>query len=114
MPTPYPSDGKVQTLCKKISEMTDRRTVGTATQKKVEQLNAMLRGWGNYFCLGSVARIYEVISKHVRRRLRQWLCRKHKVRTKGYGRYPNEYIHTRLGVVDLTQSSKRGYLWAKA
>jgi len=112
--SPYPSDGKVQSLCKKISEMTDRRTVGTATQKKVEQLNAMLRGWGNYFCLGPVVRIYEVISKHVRRRLRRWLCRKHKVRTKGYGRYPNEYIHTCLGVVDLTQSSKRGYLWAKA
>jgi RNA-directed DNA polymerase len=112
--SPYPSDKKVQALCQRLSEMTDRRTVGRATQEVIGKLNEVLRGWANYFCLGPVVRTYEVVNKHVRRRLRRWLCKKHKVRSNGYGRYPNEYLHGRLGLVDLTKSRKHRPLCAKA
>jgi len=112
--SPYPSDKKVQSLCEKVSELTDRRTVGRDTQVLVGKLNETLRGWADYFSLGPVVHAYEVVIKHVRRRLRRWLCKKHKVKRRGYGRYPNEYLHDRLGLVDLTGCGGRRHLWAKA
>ena len=40
----------------------------------------MMIGWANYFCLGPVSRAYRAVERHARRRLRQWLCAKHKIR----------------------------------
>lgn len=112
--SPYPSDKKVQSLCQEVSELTDRRTVGRGTQEVVGKLNEKLRGWADYFCLGPVVHVYEVVTKHVRRRLRRWLCKKHKVKRRGYGRFPNEYLHDRLGLEDLTERPRHRPLWAKA
>ena len=39
-------------------------------------------GWANYFCLGPVSKAYAAVDNHARRRLRQWLCNKHKVQGK--------------------------------
>ena len=75
--------------------------------EEVRILNQKLSGWANYFCLGTVVRVYEVVQKHVRRRLRQWLCFKHKVRTRAYGRFPNEYLHDTLGLVQLKAKRHR-------
>ena len=75
--------------------------------EEVRTLNHKLNGWSNYFCLGTVVRVYEVVQKHVRRRLRRWLCYKHKVRTKAYGRFPNEVLHDTLGLVQLGAKQHR-------
>jgi hypothetical protein len=112
--SPYPSDKKVQSLCREVSALTARRTVGRGTQEVVAKLNEKLRGWADYFSLGPVVHVYEVVTKHVRRRLRRWLCKKHKVKGRGYGRYPNEYLHDRLGLLDLTERPRHRPLWAKA
>ena len=46
-------------------------------------------------------------------RLRQWLCRKHKVRGAGTGPYPDEYLYETLGLVRLTKTTAN-LPWAKA
>jgi hypothetical protein len=38
----------------------------------------MLSGWANYFCLGPVSKAFSAVDCHARRRLRRWLCDKHK------------------------------------
>ena len=81
--------------------MTDRRTCLRDTADEVGKLNQKLNGWANYFCVGTVVRVYEIVQKHVRRRLRQWLCFKHKVRTKAYGCFPDDVLHDTLGLVRL-------------
>jgi len=93
--------------------MTDRRTSLGDVGEKVKKLNQKLNGWANYFCLGPVVRVYEVVMKHARRRLRRWLCAKHKVRKGEYARYPNEYLHQQLGLVQL-RTMGRNLLWANA
>ena len=110
---PRPALKKLRKLCWEISEETDRRTCPQDTLAKVRKLNQKLNGWANYFCLGPVVRIYEVVEKHVRRRLRRWLCAKHKVRSGEYARFPNEVLHGKLGLVQLGAKARR-LLWAKA
>jgi RNA-directed DNA polymerase len=98
---PGPATKKVQKLCRSLSERTDRRTCPQDTKEKVATLNLLLRGWANYFCLGTVVGAYGVVMKHARRRLRRWLSTKHKVRVGQYTRYPNEYLHQQLGLIQL-------------
>ncbi len=110
---PRPALRKVRKLCREISEVTDRRTCPTDTLAKVRTLNQKLNGWANYFCLGPVVRIYDVVQKHVRRRLRRWLCAKHKVRGWEYTHFPNEVLHGKLGLTQLGVQARR-LLWANA
>jgi len=110
---PRPALKKVRKLCREISEVTDRRTCLRATGDEVGKLNQKLNGWANYFCLGPVVRVYEVVMKHVRRRLRRWLCHKHKVRSGEYARFPNQVLHDKLGLVQLGAKGRR-LLWANA
>ena len=50
----------------------------------MEKLNRILIGWANYFCLGPVSKAYSAVDMHARRRLRRWLCDKHKEPRPGY------------------------------
>lgn len=56
-----------------IDQRTGRPTLKEETTEKVKELNAMLRGCGNYFSLGSVSKAYRAVDAHTRFRLRQWL-----------------------------------------
>ena len=98
---PRPAVKKIRKLCGVISELTDRRTCQREVSEQVAYLNQKLRGWANYFRLGPAVRVYDIVMKHARRRLRRWLCAKHKVRTREYARYPNEYLHDQLHLVRL-------------
>ena len=82
-----------------------RRGESQEAQSKVEWLGQLLLS-------GPVVRVYDVVQKHVQRRLRRWLCSKHKVRGWEYARFPNEYLHDKLGLVQLGAKGRR-LLWRK-
>jgi RNA-directed DNA polymerase len=105
--------GKIRKLCQSISEETDHRTCSQGTEEKVRKLNQKLNGWANYFSLGPVVRVYEIVMKHSRRRLRRWLSHKHKVRTREYAHFPNKFLHDQLGLSELGAKG-HSLLWAKA
>ena len=44
----------------------------------------MISGWARYFRLGQVSTAYAAVDAHAAKQLRQWLCRKHKVRSGKY------------------------------
>ena len=108
-----PSNKSVRRAMARVSELTSRRTVWRSADDVVEQLNRLLRGWGNYYCLGPVSKSYRAIDAHACHRLRWWLWRKHKKSGKGTHRYPDEYLHEQLGLVRLTVTT-RDLPWAKA
>jgi hypothetical protein len=41
------------------------------------------------------------VDAHVTTRLRQWLCKKHKVESRGYTHYSDRHLTARLGLVRL-------------
>jgi RNA-directed DNA polymerase len=79
----------------------------------IGELNLMLKGWANYFRLGSVSKAYESVDSHVRNRLRQWLGRKHKIKGRVENQFPDEYLYQQLGVIRLTHY-RNNLPWAKA
>jgi RNA-directed DNA polymerase len=108
---PKPSKKKIGRLCDAISAVTDRRTTWQDVREVVAALNSKLLGWANYFCVGTVVHAYEVVLGHTRRRLRRWLCVKHKVRRGGYARFSNAYLHGELGL-HLLPGCSRGLVKA--
>jgi group II intron reverse transcriptase/maturase len=108
-----PSTKKVQQLCRKMSELTDRQTCWQSVTDKVAQLNRRLRGWANYFSLGTVSQAYDTVMRHTYRRLRRWLCYKHDVRRGKVARFPIEHLHNKLHLVKLG-ALPRSSLWANA
>jgi len=106
-----PSKKRVQRLCQSISEMTRRSQTQQDVGTLVEALNRKINGWANYFCLGPVSSAYRAVEQHTCRRLRQWLCVKHKERAGGNTRFPQQALHQKFGLVRLTTRTA-SFPWA--
>jgi len=106
-----PSKKRVNRICEAISSETGRNTTRLDAETTVGKLNRMLNGWANYFCLGPVSNAYRAVERHTRRRLRQWLCAKYKVRGMGTRRFSDAHLHDVLGLVRLTTRT-RSFPWA--
>ena len=96
-----PSKKNIARLRRAISEQTSARWGLLEPEEIVGRLNLMLTGWANYFSYGSISRAYRVVDYHARERLRQWLCRKHKVDGRGTARFPLQYGYQQLGLIEL-------------
>ena len=84
-----------------------------SAEDRVAKLNRKLIGWSNYFCLGPVSKAYASVDRHACKRLRQWLCKKHKVRGSGKTRFPDQYLYQELGLVHLSERTCN-FPWARA
>jgi RNA-directed DNA polymerase len=109
---PRPSRKKITRLCGEISELTARRTTSLAVDEQIGRINRKLRGWSNYFRVGTVSHAYRSIDSHVRFRVRQWLCAKFKVVGQGKSQYPDEYLSEELRLQQLQKTSRPRRSWA--
>ena len=101
---PRPSRKKIIRLCDEISELTGRGTTWLEVEAQISRINRKLRGWSNYFRIGTVSQAYRNIDSHVRYRVRQWLCAKFKVPGQGRTRYPDTYLYRELGLSRLQRT----------
>ena len=108
-----PDKASVQSICRKISAQTAPRFGLKDEDWMVDRLNRMLSGWANYFRLGQVSPAYRAVDAHAVKRLRQWLCRKHKVKSGIYVRFPDQRLWNYYGLKHLAPTSSR-LPWAKA
>lgn len=108
-----PSRKAVGRVMRAIGELTGRRWLLTDVENRVERLNRLIVGWANYFSLGPVSTAHAAVDRQARRRLRQWLRRKHKLPGRGTSRFPDEYLHEELGLVRL-RGRRRDFPWANA
>jgi len=107
-----PGKKRVQRVCAAISAETGQNKTLRDEAAVVAKLNRIMVGWSNYFCLGPVSKAYRAVERHARRRLRQWLCAKHKLPWPSAKRYPDAALHDVLGLVYLTKKT-HSFPWAK-
>lgn len=93
-----PSKKSVAKVLGKIHDETSTRWITSTTEKRVEEINRIVRGWCGYFNQGPVINIYRNIRKYTERRLRRWLMKKHKRRGTGYRQYPDQHLYGTLAL----------------
>jgi len=103
----WPSRRKVSRICREISECTSRRWFRADIADQVKKLNRLLWGWRNYFALGAFWKSFKAVDHHAVRRLRRWLCGKHKIRGTGGKQFPLTYLYDVLGLVRLEAVAPR-------
>ena len=108
-----PSKKRISRICETISELTGRNQTLLDAPTVVQSLNHAMVGWANYFCLGPVSKAYRAIDQHARKRLRQWLCDKHKVKWPGTHRFPEASLYNVFGLVCLPGRTA-DFPWANA
>ena len=108
-----PSPASVQGICRRVSELSTSRHGLVPPKEMVRRLNRALTGWANYFTLGQVSPAYRAVDRHATRRLRQWFCRKHKVRSGKSVRFSNERLWYVYGLARLAPRTT-SLPWAKA
>ena len=101
---PRPSRKKIVRLYREIGELTTRKSSGRAVEVQIGRINRKLRGWSNYFRIGTVSKAYRSVDSHVRHRVRQWLCVKFKVQGNGKKRFCDHYLHQKLGLYQLQRT----------
>lgn len=72
-----PSKKAVQAIKDGVRRATSRSTRNTATERKIAEVDAMVRGWANYFRHGVSKKMFSTVDSFSWWRLSSWIRRKH-------------------------------------
>lgn len=95
-----PSKKSVSRVRQKVGQVLTASNVRPWEEVR-DRLNRVLRGWAAYFSQGTRLMAYRAVDHYVYTRVRLFLIRRHKVPSRGAGRYPDTAVFGALGVLRL-------------
>src|SRR5262249_16348204 len=112
-----PSKKSIKRMVDNIHALTVRTGTWQETTQRVRTLNRTLRGWANYFEVGTVTKAYRALDNYTAVRLRRWLGIKNKVQGRRGGSKGGIYARSDLyGEVGVVRRCRLGHdvPWVKA
>jgi RNA-directed DNA polymerase len=97
-PLIVPSKKAIGRIKKEVKEATCRRNLALSQEVIIARLNTTLRGWVNYFYYMHCTKAFAHLKNYTEERVRIYLSRKHRLRGRGYRKYPNAYLYENLGL----------------
>lgn len=107
-----PSKKRVMYICAAISTETGQTKLPLEPEKGHGNAQPNDERMGQLLLPRSSQQRLSGYRRHARRRLRQWLCRKHQLKWPAMHRFPYRYIDHGLGLVRLSQRTT-SFSWAK-
>ena len=86
-----------------------RRLRSQPVQRIINRINPILRGWVNYFAIGSSSRCFRYVRQWVLRKVRRHLMRARKRHGFGWKRWSNQWIYEKLGLFNNYRVKYRGH-----
>jgi group II intron reverse transcriptase/maturase len=100
-PLIVPSKKAIRRIKKEIKDLTCRTNLALPKEVVIVKLNETIRGWANYFYYGNCSKSFAHVKNYAEERVRMYMRRKHRLRGRGYSRYPNEYLYNILGLYKI-------------
>ena len=95
-----PTKKSVLRVKRNVGDLLRPGNVGTWDEVR-DSLNQKLRGWSTYFCYGTRFQAYRAVDNHVYQRVRDFLTRRHGVKSRGTRRFSDTVVFDELGVLRL-------------
>ena len=96
----YPRQKSLQHFKDQIRQRTCRKAP-VDTQTLIEQINPVIRGWGNYFCRANVRTLFHHLDRWIVRRI--WSHRFKRWRSQGWRKLPDSKLYGQMGLVNLVE-----------
>jgi RNA-directed DNA polymerase len=94
----YPKEKSIRRFMDRVRQLT-RRRVPLNTRELIEQLNPLLRGWGQHFKRAHVRKLFNRLDRWIVRRI--WSHRLKRWRCAGWKVLPNAKLYREYGLVNL-------------
>jgi RNA-directed DNA polymerase len=94
----FPREKSIAHFREQIKKQT-RRKSPLSTQEIIEEINPIIRGWGNYFCKAHVRGLFNRLDRWIRRRI--WSQRCKRWRNCGWKILPESKLKDKFGLVSL-------------
>jgi RNA-directed DNA polymerase len=94
----YPRDKSIRHFMDQIRNRTLRKAP-VKTEKLIEELNPVIRGWGNYYCKAHVRKLFNRLDRWILRRM--WSHKYKRWRNAGWKRIPAAKVYGEMGLVNL-------------